>query len=122
MGVGSSTAQKGKNEKEDTKTCNPDKMKATKLCHFSVQIPDDARKPVVTGLQTFGNKFVVFTDEGSLPEMRIWSILLLVIKSDLKWCMHLSRSLCIFDTQNKKLNIVDKNGSFVSALEANYGG
>ena len=31
------------------------------------------------------------TDEGSVPEMRIWSILL--IKSDLKWCMHLSRSL-----------------------------
>ena len=31
------------------------------------------------------------TDEGSLPEMRIWSILL--IKSDLKWCIHLSRSL-----------------------------
>ena len=26
-------------------------------------------------------------DEGSLPEMRIWSILL--IKSDLKWCIHL---------------------------------
>ena len=34
------------------------------------------------------------TDEGSLPEMRIWSILL--IKSDLKWCIHLRRSLCIF--------------------------
>ena len=31
------------------------------------------------------------TDEGSVPEMRIWSILL--IKSDLKWCIHLSRSL-----------------------------
>ena len=31
------------------------------------------------------------TDEGSLPEMRIWSILL--IKSDLKRCIHLSRSL-----------------------------
>ena len=31
------------------------------------------------------------TDEGSLPEMHIWSILL--IKSDLKWCLHLSRSL-----------------------------
>ena len=34
------------------------------------------------------------TDEGSLPEMRIWSILL--INSYLKWCIHLSRSLCIF--------------------------
>ena len=31
------------------------------------------------------------TDEGSVPEMRIWSTLL--IKSDLKWCIHLSRSL-----------------------------
>ena len=31
------------------------------------------------------------TDEGSVPEMRIWSILL--IKSDLKWCIHISRSL-----------------------------
>ena len=30
------------------------------------------------------------TDEGSLPEMRIWSILL--ITSGLKWCIHLSRS------------------------------
>ena len=30
------------------------------------------------------------TDEGSVPEMRIRSIL--IIKSDLKWCIHLSRS------------------------------
>ena len=29
-----------------------------------------------------------FTDEGSVPEMRKWSVLL--IKSDLKWCIHLS--------------------------------
>ena len=34
------------------------------------------------------------TDKGLLPEIRIWSILL--IKSDLKWCIHLSRSLFIF--------------------------
>ena len=34
------------------------------------------------------------TDEGSVPEMRIWSILL--IKSDLKWCIHLSRSLFLY--------------------------
>ena len=48
-------------------------------------------------LGTFGasifNHFNFFvwlriTDEGSVPEMRIWSILL--IKSDLKWCIHLS--------------------------------
>ena len=34
------------------------------------------------------------TDRGSVPEMHIWSILL--IKSDLKWCMHLSRSLFLY--------------------------
>ena len=34
------------------------------------------------------------TDEGSIPEMRIWSILL--IKSALKWCIHLSRSLYLY--------------------------
>ena len=33
-------------------------------------------------------------DEGSIPEMRIWSILL--IKSDLKWCVHLSGSLYLY--------------------------
>ena len=44
-------------------------------------------------LFNFLNYFVWLriTDEGSVPEMRIWSILL--IKSDLKWCIHLSRSL-----------------------------
>ena len=41
------------------------------------------------------------TDEGSLPEMRTWSILL--IKSDLKWCIHLSRSLFIFVPQAQML-------------------
>ena len=35
-------------------------------------------------------------DEGSVPEVRIWSILL--IKSDLKWCIHLSRSLFYIST------------------------
>ena len=39
-------------------------------------------------------KFDILTDEGSVPEMRIWSILL--IKSDLKWCIHLSRSLFLY--------------------------
>ena len=36
------------------------------------------------------------TDEGSVPEMRIWSILQII--SDLKWCIHvhLSRSLFIY--------------------------
>ena len=39
-------------------------------------------------------KLLRTTDEGSVPEMRIWSILL--IKSDLKWCIHLSRSLFLY--------------------------
>ena len=34
------------------------------------------------------------TDEGSVPEMRIWFILL--IQSDLKRCIHLSRSLFLY--------------------------
>ena len=34
------------------------------------------------------------TDEGSLPEKRLWSILL--IKSDVKWFIHLSRSLFLY--------------------------
>ena len=44
----------------------------------------------------FWNHFIWrrITDEGLLPEMRIWSILLII--SDLKWCLHLSRSLLIF--------------------------
>ena len=38
------------------------------------------------------------TDEGSVPEMHIWSILL--IKSDLNWCIHLSRSLFLYFIPN----------------------
>ena len=42
----------------------------------------------VTSLFNFLNYFVWvrITDEGSVPEMRIWSILLM--KSDLKRCIH----------------------------------
>ena len=42
----------------------------------------------VTSLLNFLNYFVWLriTDEGSVPDMRIWSILLM--KSDLKWCIH----------------------------------
>ena len=44
----------------------------------------------------FFNYFVWLriTDESSVPEMRIWSIL--EIKSDLKWCIDLSRSLFLY--------------------------
>ena len=43
----------------------------------------------VTSLLNFLNYFVwlKITNKGSVPEMRIWSILLM--KSDLKWCIHL---------------------------------
>ena len=49
-------------------------------------------------LFNFLNYFVRLriTDEGSVPEMRIWSILF--IKSELKWCIHLSRSFFFFIT------------------------
>ena len=49
-------------------------------------------------LHYFCNHFVWLriTDEGSLPEMGIWSILL--IKSDLKWCIHLGRSFFFYLT------------------------
>ena len=54
-------------------------------------------------LGTFWHHFAIFvnyfiwlriTDEGLVPELRIWSILF--IKSDLKWCIHLSKSLYVF--------------------------
>ena len=38
--------------------------------------------------------WLMITDEGSVSKMRIWSILL--IKSDFKWCIHLSRSLFLY--------------------------
>ena len=41
------------------------------------------------------------TDGGSVPEMRIWSISL--IKSDLKWCIHLGKSLFFnLNSKNRK--------------------
>ena len=47
-------------------------------------------------LFNFLNYFVWLriTDEGSVPEMRIWTIVL--IKSDLKWWKHCSRSLFLY--------------------------
>ena len=39
---------------------------------------------------------LMITDDGSVPEMRIWSILL--IQSDFKWCIHLSRNLLLYFT------------------------
>ena len=42
--------------------------------------------------------------EGPVPKMRIWSMLL--IKSDLKWCIHLSRSLFLYYERVKKFHFV----------------
>ena len=54
----------------------------------------------------FFNYFVWLriTDEGSIPEMRIWSILL--INSDLKWCIHLSRSLYLYYKNKNEVILV----------------
>ena len=38
--------------------------------------------------------WLMITDDGSLPEMRIWS--LLIIKSDFKWCVYFRRSLYLY--------------------------
>ena len=58
---------------------------------LSYGIPFDSASfgTFVTSLINFLNYFVWLriTDEGSVPEMRILSILLM--KSDLKWCIHL---------------------------------
>ena len=54
----------------------------------------------------------LLTDEGSVPKMRIWSILL--IQSDLRWCIHLSRSLFYI--------ITDLNTHVINLYMANYRG
>ena len=62
------------------------------------------REKLISYLSLFNvlNYFVWLriADEGLVPEMRIWSILL--IKSDLKWCIHLSRSLFFYISTTKK--------------------
>ena len=73
--------------------------------------------PLVLAFSNHGfqllNYFVLprIIDEGSLPEMRIWSILL--IKSDLKWCIHLS--ICLFTFNRYKTEIKD-NRHIVDAI------
>ena len=67
---------------------------------IDIQVSRSKVKPIlymlgkggISVLQTSTSIFWLrITDEGSLPEMRIWSILLII--SDLKWCIYLSRSL-----------------------------
>ena len=48
------------------------------------------------------------TDEGSLPEMPIWSILL--IEFDLKWCTHLSKVFFYIGTDGTSVMTGRKNG------------
>ena len=68
----------------------------------------------------FKNYFLLrrTTDEGSVPEMRIWSILL--IKSDLKWCIHLGRSLFSYYTtflmRMQYFRTVEEDGTRLIAL------
>ena len=54
-----------------------------------------------TTLSNFWNYFVWLriTHEGSVPGVCIWSIVL--IQSDLKWCIHLSRSLFLYLHESK---------------------
>ena len=54
----------------------------------------------------------MITDEGSIPEMRIWSIL--EIKSDLKWCILLSSRLYLYllylsKVLTERFSILNKN-------------
>ena len=60
------------------------------------------------------------TDEGSVPEMRIWSILL--IKSDLKWCIHISRRLFLYFNRESKVYLctLDKVGLFSNKKYDSY--
>ena len=68
------------------------------LCVFQREIKCHVCYSVkITVINKKGSTFWLrITDEVPVHKMRIWSILL--IKSDLKWCIHLSRSLFfIFD-------------------------
>ena len=64
--------------------------------YYTISLASACFDPLVTSLSNFRNYFVSLriTDEGSVPEMRIWSKLF--IKSDFKWCIHLSRSLFLY--------------------------
>ena len=55
------------------------------------------------------------TDEGSIPEMRIWSILL--IKSESKWCIYLSRSLFLNCNSTKHFKLRKCEGNPLNAYE-----
>ena len=77
-----------------------------RTCHVFTRLFTSNTPWYFLGFACFGNwlasffKFLNYfvwlriTDEGSVPDMRIWSILL--IKSDIKWCIHLSRSLFLY--------------------------
>ena len=60
-------------------------------CILLKKNPTDNTNAIITYL-------VISTDEGSVPEKRIWSIFL--IKSDLKWCIHLKRSLFLYSRRS----------------------
>ena len=58
---------------------------------FLVLLQSDGRLFCSTIFPSLKPFWLRITDEGLVPEMRIWSILLII--SGLKWCIHLSRSL-----------------------------
>ena len=84
---------------------------ASVVClHFDEAPPSGG---VISNFWIFSNMLDYFVwlriiDEGSLPEMRIWSTLL--NESDLKWCIHLSRSLFLyFDSKGFDSKCFDSN-------------
>ena len=58
-------------------------------CEFEVYVSTDVT--AVAASCSALAAFILTPEDNSVPEMRIWSILL--IKFDFKWCIHLSRSL-----------------------------
>ena len=83
----------------DHNTCLELKQYFVVLITLYQTVQNDIAKVITFGalLFIFFNYFVWLriTDDGSVPEMCIWSILL--IKSDLKWCIcHLRRSLLLY--------------------------
>ena len=59
------------------------------------------------------------TDEGSVPKMSIWSIL--SIKFDLKWCMHLSRSLFSYLIEcHRKATVLFNSANYTTKTICHY--
>ena len=79
----------------NAETCN-DKLNIPESSLYLSPFRAIVLGPFWASIFKFWNYYALLriTDEGSVPEMWIWSILL--IKSDLKWCIYLSRSLVLY--------------------------